>query len=826
MTGVVIQQSGGKSWWAVFMGGVAALALSQVVPAIQSAHRRRSDLRELIASASRVRAPNGRLLTAKQMSLIDFGVHSASLPVPFEARDVQPELARMLTCGRPSLLIGPPLCGKSRLAAEVLKQHMPSRKVLVPIPDQLPRLLGSALLKNHVVLLDSLESYLDVDGIHGGVVRDLHEMGNVVIATIRESDYASAIAHTHPEWRENLALFDRFTAIRVRDDDAEELDRLGGSFANDAHGELVRAYGIGAFASGSAFAARRMENSRSSHPLGVAIVEAAGHWQRLGFKDASKDRILELAAIARQSKAEQESADAAFTWAEERIHSVVQILETTAPDRYRVSGHVASYLERTTEIPEAVWDFAVNAAKSSKSLYRIGMAAYTCENHAVGARALSMVDTNSKFHARALAQLGFIEEDRGHVDHARRFFTEALQHTDQVPGLIGLSINLGKLEDQAGNTDAARRAFSRAATSADPHHGPGASMQLGLFEEGLLNAAHSMRAFREAYASRHPEYGGYSGMRLAEVSASDGNVDEALAILMDCAHFSSPTWRVESLRRWMAYNVAAARDREALAELAETSATGDEQLAVSVELVLAEYFWDRELFGRARSSFDNVFRSGVLPYDLMAVEGLACREFSAGLNDRALESLEVAVALISAKEPVRDWPSPDLRPHWVHAFEASAGHALRHLGQLAEMAGDVEAAEGAYAEASSIHYSNKAAALRLATLQSEGGRADEAIETLEALAYETEGSVAAQAGVELASLFRARGDYSSARQALLSSIAVGHPEHSAQAAYTLGCWEEDLGRREQAKDFFRQAVDFGDESWSKEATKALDRYPM
>ena len=73
-------------------------------------------------------------------------VHAAQVQVPYVERDVQQQVAAALGWGRSVLLVGHSMAGKTRLAAQVMRQRFPDAPLLIPESGKaLRELVGEGL---------------------------------------------------------------------------------------------------------------------------------------------------------------------------------------------------------------------------------------------------------------------------------------------------------------------------------------------------------------------------------------------------------------------------------------------------------------------------------------------------------------------------------------------------------------------------------------------------------------------------------------------------------------------------------------------------------
>jgi hypothetical protein len=107
----------------------------------------------------------------------------------FIDRDVMPQVEAALSAGEGFvLLVGESTAGKSRLAYEVMRQHFPKYRLVVPDSrESMARLVDIVVrLRRVVVWLDELDAYLGAGGLSAGQVRRMLDADGarvVVLAT-------------------------------------------------------------------------------------------------------------------------------------------------------------------------------------------------------------------------------------------------------------------------------------------------------------------------------------------------------------------------------------------------------------------------------------------------------------------------------------------------------------------------------------------------------------------------------------------------------------------------------------------------------------------
>ena len=137
--------------------------------------------------AASVRAWLARLPLVRDVGLAELRVHAAQLQVGYVERDVQQEVATSLGPGRAVLVVGHSMAGKTRLAAQVVRQRFPHAPLLVPESGEALRdLLDQGLDPAGVVVwLDDLERFIGSAGLTVALLTRLTAAKAILVATIR-----------------------------------------------------------------------------------------------------------------------------------------------------------------------------------------------------------------------------------------------------------------------------------------------------------------------------------------------------------------------------------------------------------------------------------------------------------------------------------------------------------------------------------------------------------------------------------------------------------------------------------------------------------------
>ena len=103
--------------WLVTVTALIAAGAPLGLSALTEAQRRRADSAQV--ARQNLQGTAGRVLPrVRDVADLDARVHRAVLPIPYIRRDVEAEARQSLQCGRPVLLVGSSMVGKSHLDQE------------------------------------------------------------------------------------------------------------------------------------------------------------------------------------------------------------------------------------------------------------------------------------------------------------------------------------------------------------------------------------------------------------------------------------------------------------------------------------------------------------------------------------------------------------------------------------------------------------------------------------------------------------------------------------------------------------------------------------
>ena len=392
------------------------------------------------------------------------GARTPLVQIEYQNRDVEEKIRTALKAGEPVLVVGPSMVGKSRVAAEVIRNEYPDLELWQPLPpDGLANRLREGIPSGVVVWLDDLDHHLGSSHLRIDWLRQLAHptQNNVVIATMRAKK-REAIAATDDELDPQARVVqEQFTDIDFYDDSSEK-KRLAAAI-NDANiSNGIDKYGLGTYLGGGHRAVGRYNDGRSTHRLGVAMVQAAADWRRIGL-DAIPKQVLETLSSCyiddEWHRHPEEAPSEALIWASAREDDVVQLLERVGDDSYRVTDYLLDHLtpERAQglpSIPDATWQSAGRYAVNPRDANLVARTALHSRQEALSRMLFDRVieSEHQEETPQAALGLGVISHNAGNLDQARTWYRKAIDtdHTDAAPTAM---LNLGILEKRAGNTE-------------------------------------------------------------------------------------------------------------------------------------------------------------------------------------------------------------------------------------------------------------------------------------------------------------------------------------------------------------------------------------
>ena len=460
---------------------------------------------------------SGRLPLVKEANDLDARVHRAVLPIPYIHRDAEDEAQDYLEAGRPVLLVGSSMVGKTQMAVTLIRAMFANRRIAIPDSMNALAVLDAAdvTMRGSVIFLDDIDRMIGARGITDGDLRRLAAAGNAVVGTIRAAQYYQyqPTDQLRPlEW-DVLSVFERVFISRALSE--TEADRVTTTVSDHDIRERIIRTGLGEYVGAAEHIEEALKLGPSVSPTGYALVQGVADWRRGGMSTPLPATLLptlaapHLAARELANLADKETYEAALQWATRDITPTAALLQRTEPGRFAIYDYALDILSRLADpIPEATWPVLIQNASPS-DLVGIGYTAHVSFHQPLVAEQAwrKAADSgDSKAIPLAAVNLGVLLREQGHVEDARAAFQRAIDSGHADAGSMA-AINLGTLLlREKGDVDGARAAYQRAIDSGHAQYAPEAAVNLGtllLREKGDVDGARA--AYQRAIDSGHAD---------------------------------------------------------------------------------------------------------------------------------------------------------------------------------------------------------------------------------------------------------------------------------------------------------------------------------
>jgi len=263
-------------WWLTVLTAVIAAAAPAGLSALMAGLQRGAD-RARVTRQGVQGAVGGRLPLVKDATDLEMRVHRAVLPIPYICRDVEGQARGYLEAGRPLLLVGSSMVGKTRMAVNVIKGMYADCALVMPdTTGALASLDGADLeLRDAVIFLDDVSRVIGADGITDGMLRRLATAGNVIVATIRAADYdryQPTDQFRSPEW-DVLSVFERVFLSRKLS--GPEKDRLRDAVADREVRQRIAQTRLGEYVGAAEVIEETLRLGPSVSPGGYGLAKGA-----------------------------------------------------------------------------------------------------------------------------------------------------------------------------------------------------------------------------------------------------------------------------------------------------------------------------------------------------------------------------------------------------------------------------------------------------------------------------------------------------------------------------------------------------------------------
>ena len=277
-------------WWlAVVTATAAAIAPLALSAAATVSQRRLGVARAVRGNLQLTAGADGSTLPLAKSVNLETRVHQTVLTIPYIHRDEEQVMRDHLRAGRPVLLVGSSMVGKTKMAARVIADEFGSCRVVIPDSKTALAELDSTdvSLHNCVVWLDDIDRLIGAGGITDGALRRLAAAGNVIVGTIRTAEYERFQPTDElrpPEW-DVICVFERI--ILSRKLTASEQKRLDDAIGDPSIRARIHTVGLGEYVGAAGRIAEALKLGDGASGIGYALLLAAADWRRCGMSRPS-----------------------------------------------------------------------------------------------------------------------------------------------------------------------------------------------------------------------------------------------------------------------------------------------------------------------------------------------------------------------------------------------------------------------------------------------------------------------------------------------------------------------------------------------------------
>ncbi|GIH27141.1 hypothetical protein Aph01nite_54510 [Acrocarpospora phusangensis] len=362
---------------------------------------------------------------------------------PYVSRDQDEVLDRAIQERPFVVIIGDSKAGKTRMAAEAIRRHFRSRKLIYPRSGEaIAALLDSGVDFAHsVVWLDELQRFLD----HDGLERLLGRLDGpdapaevTILATIRADVFAGYLPKDGLD-SPYVRVLDQalLVPLDVMFSEAER-DRTAAVYDDPHLLAALDEHGLAEYLAAGPDLMRRLEEGLVWQPVGAVVVMVAVDWSRAGMGRPIPPHLLDP-LVAHYAGAlgipvpDRQELGKALAWAREPVYAASSLLSNTS-DGYAVFDYVIDHAEERigTTVQDSVWTSALEEVQDGDEALRIGMAAYIQGRIDIAVQAFEIAVLNEPVHVvnrmHAAYNYALMLEKLDRVAEAETFYTRAAEN--------------------------------------------------------------------------------------------------------------------------------------------------------------------------------------------------------------------------------------------------------------------------------------------------------------------------------------------------------------------------------------------------------------
>ena len=398
----------------------------------------------------------------------------------FLPRDIQEELIQNIKSHTPTLIVGPPMSGKTRLVVETVRKTHPSTPVWFPQGnDDIQRLIDAAQgpRRGSVIILDDVDRFLSNQTLSLGQFDEWIRRSCIIIATIMRPSYR--------QWRDRAEnklpgrdVVNRFAILQI---DVSLTEHEKAALLNSSYADLaiaVEKVGLAPLLGSIPAVRQKLEEGREQHLWGYALVRAAADWRRVGLGPATKTQIQEVALAFKDDIVWGEpNWEEAWAWASKRFNHTTSLIRQTGLYEWEVLDLVAD--EANWPLSQQTLETMAGTEHSPRQALAISLAMHT---HGTLDRGNPVVNQTLQEADEFLYELTIKSiSDPNSFDFYIFFLTDILRNNDRAEEMYNQAIaidpnNANTLGNYANFLWIIRRDRNRAqnmyqrAIKADPNH--------------------------------------------------------------------------------------------------------------------------------------------------------------------------------------------------------------------------------------------------------------------------------------------------------------------------------------------------------------------